>query len=54
MKGTTAASGVFDANGTRGVYYFRSRLRDITNGAHSGWSPPLPVLVQATPFTTTP
>lgn len=54
MKGTTVWSGVFDTDGTQGVYYFRARLRNLTNGAHSGWSPPAAVFVQGTPFGTTP
>lgn len=54
MKGTKVASGVFDTDGTQGPYYFRARLRDLANGAHSGWSPPALVFVQGTPFSTTP
>jgi len=45
IKGTSAETSTFTEDGTPGEYLFRARLRDTSNGAHSGWSPAAESLV---------
>ena len=44
-QGVTLGSGVFTPDADAGAYGFRARLRRLSNGAASAWSPQLTIMI---------